>query len=270
MKQTQKHFAIILFSVLLVLFSGCSGSTATPLPSRDNAALPINGKTVVTEINVHEMPFYSGTGTGNGMPDGQTDKTSGLYKRLGLGSEVSFEAFKQAYSGYAKISSRNKDVLTLIDFSKPSTTERLFVIDLAAEEVLFKTHVSHGRNSGENYATSFSNVSGSYQSSLGFYVTGKTYYGKNGYSLLLDGLEKGINDKAKSRAIVVHGAAYANPSAIGKSGRLGRSLGCPALPQAVSKDIINAIKEGSVMFIYADDKDYLPLSTVLSDYDAEA
>ena len=111
------------------------------------------------------------------------------------------------------------------------------------KKMLYSSVVSHGKNSGENYATSFSNEVGSYKSSLGFYLTGNTYQGRNGYSLLLDGLEKGINDRARERAIVVHGAAYANPS-VCKSGRLGRSFGCPALPQALTKPIINTIKGG--------------------------
>ena len=128
--------------------------------------------------------------------------------------------------------------------------------------MLYSSVVSHGKNSGENYATSFSNEVGSYKSSLGFYLTGNTYQGKNGYSLLLDGLEKGINDRARERAIVVHGAAYANPS-VCKSGRLGRSFGCPAVPQKLSRPIIDAIKGGSVMYIYAGTPDYLAHSSVL-------
>lgn len=196
---------------------------------------------------------------------GEDDPVRDLYGRLRLEPYVGLEAFEQAVSGYMKISSRNKDILTLIDFSKPSTEERLFVIDMALGQVLFRTHVSHGRNSGENYATSFSNVKGSYKSSLGFYLTENSYQGGNGYSLILDGLEKGINDRAKPRGIVIHPAGYANPSVIRDSGRLGRSLGCPALPQAVSKDIIDVIKDGSVLFIYAGDEDYASSSTLLTD-----
>lgn len=150
----------------------------------------------------------------------------------------------------------------MIDFTKPSTEKRLFVFDMEQKKMLYSSVVSHGKNSGENYATSFSNEVGSYKSSLGFYLTGNTYQGKNGYSLLLDGLEKGINDRARERAIVVHGAAYANPS-VCKSGRLGRSFGCPALPQALTKPIINTIKGGSVLFIYANNKEYMAKSSIL-------
>ena len=150
----------------------------------------------------------------------------------------------------------------MIDFTKPSTEKRLFVFDMEQKKMLYSSVVSHGKNSGENYATSFSNEVGSYKSSLGFYLTGNTYQGRNGYSLLLDGLEKGINDRARERAIVVHGAAYANPS-VCKSGRLGRSFGCPALPQALTKPIINTIKGGSVLFIYANNKEYMAKSSIL-------
>lgn len=177
---------------------------------------------------------------------------------------VNFTAFEQAFTGYTKIDARKKDIITLIDFTKPSTEERFYVFDMRHKKMLFSSLVSHGRNSGGNYATSFSNENGSLKSSLGFYVTENTYQGKNGYSLILEGLEKGINDRAKERAIVIHGASYSNPSVISSSGRLGRSLGCPALPQALSKSIINTIKEGTLLYIYANDQNYLSCSTVLS------
>ena len=137
------------------------------------------------------------------------------------------------------------------------------MIDLKLKKVLFISYVAHGRNSGEKYATSFSNQEGSFKSSLGFYQTENTYYGKNGYSLVLNGLERGINDKAKERAIVVHGAAYADPSTIQSCGRLGRSLGCPALPLAVSKKIIDTIKGGTLLYIHGDDKTYASRSTFI-------
>lgn len=178
---------------------------------------------------------------------------------------INYQAFEQAYEGYSKIKGRKKDILTVVDFSKPSTKERLYVLDMNRKKLLFVSHVSHGKKSGENYATSFSNVNGSNKSSLGFYLTDNTYTGKNGYSLLLDGLEKGINDKARERAIVIHGADYSDPAKIGSSGgRLGRSLGCPALPPKLSRPIINTIKDGSVLFIYADNKNYLAKSSLLN------
>lgn len=173
-----------------------------------------------------------------------------LYQEMRLDSLIQPDAFKQAVCGYYKIQKKKREILTLIDFSKASTEKRLFVIDMKNHKLLFSSLVAHGKNSGGNYATSFSNQNGSYKSSLGFYLTQETYQGSNGYSLRLDGLEEGINDNARQRAIVVHGAAYANPSVI-KSGRLGRSFGCPALPQALARPIIDTIKGGSVMFIYA-------------------
>lgn len=185
-----------------------------------------------------------------------------LFEELKLDGRVSRNAFKQAITGYYKINNRRKEILTLIDFSKASTEERLFVIDMKQHKLLFSSVVAHGRNSGDNYATSFSNKSGSYKSSLGFYLTNETYNGGNGYSLRLDGLEKGINDNARERAIVMHGAAYAHPSTT-RSGRLGRSFGCPAIPPALTRPIIDAIKDGSVMFIYAPQKEYMTKSNFL-------
>ena len=196
------------------------------------------------------------------MPVETTDSRL-LYNELGLSGRVDFGAFEQALDGYAEIHWKHREVLTLIDFTQPSTRERMYVIDMVRRKLLFATHVAHGRNSGADYATSFSNRSGSYQSSLGFYLTENTYSGKNGYSLVLEGLEPGINDNAKARAVVIHGAAYANPSVIAAQGRLGRSLGCPALPEAVNRRIIDAIKDGSVLYIYADNADYLAQSSVL-------
>ncbi len=188
-----------------------------------------------------------------------------LYQAMDLEGVVDYAVFETALEGYGKIPKKNgKNIFTLIDFSKPSTEERLYVFDLDREKMVHRSLVSHGRNSGENYATSFSNESGSHKSSLGFYLTGDTYQGRNGYSMLMHGLEPGINDKARERSIVVHGAAYANPSVIRNGGRLGRSHGCPALPEAVSEEIIDTIKGGTVMFIYANDRTYLAQSELVA------
>lgn len=195
------------------------------------------------------------------------DICDGLYRSMQLEGIVNRKAFTQAVTGYYKINNRKRDILTLIDFSRPSTEQRLFVFDMQHHKLLFSSVVAHGRNSGENYATSFSNESGSYKSSLGFYLTESTYQGKNGYSLILNGLEKGINDRARERAIVMHGAPYADPTMVSKGGRLGRSLGCPAVPRQLCRPLINAVKGGSVMYIYAEIPDYLAHSSVLSDAD---
>ena len=186
-----------------------------------------------------------------------------LYHEMALEGTIDYTVFERAIAGYNRMGGHDKDILTVIDFTKPSTEKRLFVIDLKLKKVLFISYVAHGRNSGEKYATSFSNQEGSFKSSLGFYQTENTYYGKNGYSLVLDGLERGINDKAKERAIVMHGATYADPSTIRSCGRLGRSLGCPALPLAVSKKIIDTIKGGTLLYIHGDDKTYASRSTFI-------
>ncbi len=187
-----------------------------------------------------------------------------VFDDMQLEGIVNYNAFEEAYIGYKTITDRKKDLITLIDFTKPSTEERLYVLDIKEKRLLFSSYVSHGRNSGDNYATSFSNEMNSYQSSLGFFVTENTYMGKNGYSLVLNGLEKGINDRAKERAIVIHGAAYSNPSVVSSMGRLGRSHGCPALPVKMNGPIINTIKDGSVVFIYANNDDYAKRSAFLS------
>ena len=220
--------------------------------------IPLNRAAVNTVAN---SPFTSSE------PVSELAAGEQLFEEMELGGTVNFIAFRQAVAGYYKIDNRKREVLTLIDFSRPSTAKRLFVFDMRERKVLFSSVVSHGKNSGDNYATSFSNEYGSYKSSLGFYLTESTYQGKNGYSLILNGLEKGINDRARERAIVMHGAAYADPSVVSRGGRLGRSFGCPAVPQKLSRPIIDAIKGGSVMYIYAETPDYLAHSSVLKDAD---
>lgn len=176
-------------------------------------------------------------------------------------------SFESAFKGYYKLKKEgkiNKDILTIIDFTQSSTEKRMWVIDMINNEIIFQTVVSHGRNSGLEYATDFSNKPESFKSSLGFYKTAETYYGANGYSLRLDGLEQGINDNARSRAIVIHGADYANEKLANKQGYLGRSYGCPALPLENYKEIIDYIKDDSCLFIYHDsDPNYLNKSQLL-------
>jgi hypothetical protein len=190
------------------------------------------------------------------------------YSEWSLGSKgISAELFSYALKGYTALCQKQlvkkTDVITLIDFSKPSFVDRLFVLNIHTGEVVFKTLVAHGRNSGKEYARSFSNKASSYQSSLGFYITTDTYQGRHGYSLRLKGCEKGINDNADARAIVIHGADYVSEDFIRQNGFLGRSHGCPALPQEVSTALIDIIKGGSCMFIYASEKKYLRQSALL-------
>jgi len=156
------------------------------------------------------------------------------------------------------------EVITIIDFSLQSDRERLWVLDLKQGKVLFHCLVSHGRNSGELMDENFSNIPGSNESSPGFYVTSETYIGKHGLSLALDGLETGINDKARQRSIVIHGADYVSDDFIRSHGRLGRSLGCPAVPVELSEEIIKTIKGGSCLFIYVQKESYISNSNIIS------
>ena len=204
----------------------------------------------------HDSEEESQVPTTDTIPVAHTDSCQVIYDRLGLSAWVEKEAFRKAYDGYCQIKDRKKEVLTLIDFTKPSNEERLLVLDMAEGKLLFHSLVAHGRNSGDLYATRFSNRPESHQSSLGLYLTEGTYTGKNGYSLRLNGLEKGINDNALARAIVIHGAAYADPSVCRGGRRLGRSWGCPALPPALNRPIIDTIKGGSVLYIYGESRDH--------------
>lgn len=181
---------------------------------------------------------------------------------------MSQNAFLAALHGLQKLDEEGtitrSDIITIIDFSQPSNKRRLYVINLVRKRVLFNTLVAHGVNSGTMWANSFSNDPSSLMSSPGFYVTGETYFGEDGYSLRLDGMEKDINDNARSRAIVLHGASYVNQSIVKSSGFLGRSWGCPAVPLANHKAIINTIKKGTCLFIYTPDENYLQKSAVLN------
>ena len=159
---------------------------------------------------------------------------------------------------------RRPATLTLIDYSRPSTQPRLWVLDLATGAVLFEELVAHGAGSGDNLATRFSNEADSHQSSVGLFTTEDTYIGKHGYSLRLHGLETGVNDRARERAIVIHGAPYVSATTATTLGRLGRSWGCPALRSAVVRDVIDRIKGGSVVFAYYPDPAWLSQSAFLT------
>ena len=176
------------------------------------------------------------------------------YKSL-VGEKPSFQLFEKGLKGFIKLKEagnfENTSTITLIDFTKPSTDKRLWVIDLKKREVLIHTVVAHGRNSGNLMAEKFSNTPESYQSSLGFYKTANVYQGKHGISLRLDGLQEGLNDKAMERAIVIHGADYATEEFAEQNGRLGRSLGCPAVPNELIEPLINTIANNQCLFIYA-------------------
>jgi hypothetical protein len=156
-----------------------------------------------------------------------------------------------------------KNLLSIIDFTKPSSKKRLYIIDLKQLSLKYYTYVSHGKNTGEDKAEKFSNIMHSNQSSIGFYLTAETYTGSKGYSLKLDGIEKGYNDNLRNRAVVMHEADYVSENWIKQNGRLGRSQGCPALPVEISKDVINCIKNATPIFAYYNDITYLNTSPYL-------
>lgn len=184
-----------------------------------------------------------------------------IYDSLRLGDYgLSKAAFKEGLAGLSLLVSsgeiQNAGILSIIDLSLPSSKKRLFVIDLNTCKLIFNTYVSHGRNSGKEMATQFSNKPHSGESSLGFYVTGDTYFGHHGYSLKLNGKEEGINDNACSRGIVIHSASYVNERMAISQGYIGRSEGCPAIPKNLHRKIIEKIKNGTCLFLYSPDKYY--------------
>ena len=197
------------------------------------------------------------------------DKAISLYNSLHLDQYgLSKEAFNYAWKGYEHLLENGKvtreQYLTICDFSQHSSKKRLYIIDVENTELVRNTYVAHGKNSGGEFATQFSNRPESLQSSLGFYVTRGTYIGKHGLSLRIDGLEPGINDKAMARTIVIHGAAYVDPARAKAGVFMGRSFGCPAVPDEESDEVINTIKNGTCLFIYHPGKNYLAGSKILN------
>lgn len=177
---------------------------------------------------------------------------------------LSEDAFKYAWFGYQRMKLQNP-VMAIADFSQSSRKKRLYVIDFEKKKLLLNTYVAHGRNSGDEFAKKFSNQNASYQSSLGFYRTRGTYQGKHGLSLKLHGVEKGINDRAMERAIVMHGADYVSESFIANTGRLGRSLGCPAISMADHKKLIQLLHHDAGLFIFSNNPKYMHDSKMISE-----
>jgi len=198
---------------------------------------------------------------------GSVSASRSVYDSLSLNLKgMSKEAFEFAKRGFNKLVEEGKlvndSIISIIDFSQPSSKKRLYILDLKNYKVLFNTLVAHGRNSGREFASSFSNQNSSFMSSPGFYITQSTYEGHNGYSLKLEGVERGINDNALERGIVVHGAPYVSQEIVNMQGFSGRSQGCPAVPVQYAKPIINTIKDGTCMFIYH--PSYVDRSVVLN------
>ena len=174
--------------------------------------------------------------------------------------QLSKKVLKMALTAYQKARSRGavkKPVLTVIDYSLPSYKQRMWIFDMNKERLLYNTYVAHGKNSGSDTPHHFSNQFSSKETSLGTYVTKDSYIGSNGYSLNLQGLEKGFNDNAFERRVVIHGAWYVEPDFIKRSGRAGRSWGCPSIAKTLARPVINTIKGGSVVFAYYPDRNYL-------------
>ena len=229
--------ALLVFSFAVTAFTN-DGSAVTPKKVTDSLSIP---------VAVNPM---------------QT-----IYDSLHLDAlKLSRQAYNIALNGFQKLVSagkvKNPDILTIVDFSQASTSKRMYIIDLHNRKLIDQSLVAHGRNTGNLMATAFSNIPESNQSSLGFYVTSETYKGKHGLSLRLDGMEKNINDNARDRAIVIHGADYATESFCKSTGYLGRSFGCPAVPYSKSNSIINTLRDGSCLFIYYPDAKYLRQSSL--------
>jgi len=190
------------------------------------------------------------------------------YESLNLQKyDLNFDVFQKAMIGYFNLKAKGKlsdqKLISIIDFTKHSKEKRYYVIDLENDKVLYHTHVAHGRKTGENTSTSFSNEMGSHQSSIGFYVTGETYFGSKGYSLRLDGMDKGYNDRMRDRAVVIHEANYVSESIAKSTGRVGRSLGCPALPVEYNKEIIDLIKDKTMIYAHYNDRKFASTSVNL-------
>jgi hypothetical protein len=193
-----------------------------------------------------------------------------IYRSMGLGKEgLSETAFEYAWRGYHNLVKkgriRKRSILSIADFSQSSSEKRMYVIDIRHRRLLYRTYVAHGQNSGAEYAEDFSNEPESFKSSLGFYVTKTTYFGKNGLSLRLDGVDNGYNDKAMKRNIVLHGCSYVGDEYLENFGATGTSLGCPALPAGISSQIIHSVRGGSCFFIFHPTQDYLDHSPVINE-----
>lgn len=223
-------------------------------------------------------PTLAFTRSGTGDHDNKDNKnersvltmeSSVLYDSLRLADfGLNETAFQLAWKGFLSLLNKgqvsNSDYLSIVDFSQSSNNKRLYIIDLQEMKIFHNTYVAHGRNSGGEFATSFSNTPQSHKSSLGFYVTADTYVGQHGLSLKIKGIERGINDRALARRIVIHGSAYVGEKFLARNPFTGRSFGCPAVPARETETIINTIKEGTCLFIYHPTKNYTSRSKILN------
>ncbi|HVL67733.1 MAG TPA: murein L,D-transpeptidase catalytic domain family protein, partial [Vicinamibacterales bacterium] len=249
----------VVLLVALVASAGLSGRTSVepgasvtePLAAAPPAA-PLAGELPGDTTDAPAMPSSFDATAWEGASLGAIDP--GVFAT----------ALRAAAAAVSRGDATEPATLTVIDFSKPSTEKRMWVFDLRARTLLFEELVSHGRGSGKTMATSFSNVPESNRSSLGLFRTAETYVGKHGYSLRLDGLEPGVNDRARDRAIVMHAADYVNGAMAKANGYLGRSLGCPAVRPEISRQLIDAVKNGGLLFAYYPDQQWLETSSYLN------
>lgn len=234
----KRVFVVVIFAMLLI--NGCIEG------ERENFIRKKRDETLITkkEKKVEEMTVKK------------------LYEKLELKGKLQYKIFQMAMKGFDAISPPQKKYMAIIDFTQDSTKKRFFLIDIHNKKIVYNDLVAHGMKTGEKKAKYFSNEEDSHMSSLGFYVTGEDYYGTNGYSLRLDGLDKGLNDNARKRAIVIHGASYVSEGIIKEQNRIGRSWGCPALPPEINKDVIDKLKGGNLLFIYGNN--YEEKSSVLN------
>jgi len=237
------RFPVITSIVLLLGFSPVAGHTLARTVTNnysDTTTSPVNASGAFSTSTFTTKAFI--------------EEKMNVFDSLQLNEwGLSKKVFEMALRGMSKLirSGHIKaNILSIVDFSQPSTSKRLYVIDLDNYTLLYNTYVAHGAKTGKTQATYFSNKPASHKSSLGFYVTGETYKGSNGYSLKLRGMEKGINDLALRRGIVIHGADYVSEEYIESQGYIGRSFGCPAVPSSISQELIDMVKDGTCLFIY--------------------
>lgn len=234
------------------------------IPFHSSVSTGMNlGLAILLGAAISAAPAMAGGNDSCSTPPSQTLVSTLAKQAPGLKPEVLRLGMVAAACATERGLVTRPDILTVIDYSIPSTEPRLFVFNVSTKRLLFREHVAHGRNSGGNLTTKFSNVEGSLATSLGLFVTANTYMGSNGYSLRLKGLERGINDRAWERAIVMHGAKYVNAAAAKASGRLGRSWGCPAVRSSIAKQMIDTVKGGSPIFAYYPDQKWLSASSFM-------
>lgn len=251
-------------ATLMLCATGLLYTARASGPEKDYAVLEVmaDAEPVVIEpiVSLKEAPSFNAY-------------AERIYKEINFekGKKLNKEVFLKALHGYLNLRNSGqldgrRDILSVCDFSLSANQPRLWVIDLKKKKVLFNTLVAHGQGSGEEFATEFSNVEGSHQSSMGFFVTASTYYGDKGYSLKLEGKDQGYNDQAFNRAIVIHAADYVSYDFIAANNRLGRSWGCPSLPTELNRPIIDMIKGGTALFIYSKNQKYLASSKWLKQH----